>query len=81
VTGSIIRDGCTQTPHPDTADNPSVTYRLHVDTAETTTSIGADTRTEKVGGTTVASYRNLNAPPGMQQRTGVRLLRYESIAS
>ncbi len=46
-----------------------LTYWLHVDTAETTTTTKYDTLTVAVSGSTVASYSNLNAATGYQQRT------------
>ncbi len=47
----------------------SLSYWLHIDTAETTTSTAYDKLTVKVGGTTVASYSNLNAASGYTLRT------------
>ncbi|MFD0632206.1 putative Ig domain-containing protein [Catenulispora yoronensis] len=47
----------------------SLTFWLHIDTAETTTSVQYDKLTVKFGGTTLATYSNLNAASGYQQRT------------
>src|SRR4029450_3092253 len=46
----------------------TLTYWLHIDTAETT-SVARDKLTVKMGGTTVASYSNLNPNTGYQLRT------------
>ena len=54
---------------PASCASASLTYWLHIDTAETTASIGYDTLAVKIGGTTVASYSNLNAATGYTQRT------------
>jgi len=47
----------------------SLTYWLHIDTAETTTTIAYDKLTVTMNGTTVASYSNLNKNTGYAQRT------------
>ncbi|GAB3896109.1 putative Ig domain-containing protein [Kibdelosporangium lantanae] len=47
----------------------SLTYWLHVDTKETTTTTKYDTLVAQIGTTTVASYSNLNSANGYQQRT------------
>jgi hypothetical protein len=47
----------------------TLTYWLHVDTAETTTTTAYDRLTLTAGGTTLASYSNLNAGSGYTQRT------------
>lgn len=47
----------------------TLAFWLHIDTAETTTSTAYDKLTVQVGGTTVATYSNLNAASGYQQRT------------
>ncbi|GAA1965567.1 putative Ig domain-containing protein [Catenulispora subtropica] len=47
----------------------SLTFWLHIDTAETTTSTQYDKLTVKFGGTTLATYSNLNHADGYQQRT------------
>lgn len=55
-----IPSGCTSV---------SLTYWLHIDTAETTTSTAYDRLTVKIGSTTVASYSNLNHNTGYTQRS------------
>jgi Zn-dependent metalloprotease len=47
----------------------SLTYWLHIDTAETTTSVAYDKLTVTMNGTTVASYSNLNKNTGYALRT------------
>jgi hypothetical protein len=47
----------------------TLTYWLHVDTAETTTTSVFDTLTVALGTTTLATYSNLNKATGYQQRT------------
>lgn len=47
----------------------TLTYWLHIDTAETTTTIAYDTLTVQLGTTTLAGYSNLNKATGYQQRT------------
>jgi hypothetical protein len=47
----------------------SLSYYLHVDTAETTTTTQYDKLTVKAGSTTLATYSNLNKGTGYQQRT------------
>ena len=47
----------------------SLTFWLHIDTAETTTSTVYDKLTVTANGTTVASYSNLNAATGYTKRT------------
>ncbi|MBB5868767.1 hypothetical protein F4553_002146 [Allocatelliglobosispora scoriae] len=54
-----IPAGCTAT----------LTYWLHIDTAETTSSIAYDKLVVALGSTTVASYSNLNKNTGYLQRT------------
>jgi hypothetical protein len=49
--------------------NSTLTFWLHIDTAETTTSIQYDKLTVKVGSTTLATYSNLNKAAGYQLRT------------
>ncbi|MBE8517284.1 hypothetical protein ILP97_07165 [Amycolatopsis sp. H6(2020)] len=64
--------------HTDTLSQPvtipagchaSLSYYLHVDTAETTTSTQYDKLTVKAGSTTLATYSNLDKGTGYQQRT------------
>jgi hypothetical protein len=47
----------------------TLTYWLHIDTAETTTSVAYDKLTVQVGSTTVATHSNLNAASGYVLRT------------
>jgi hypothetical protein len=66
----LAADSLTQTVAiPASCASATLTYWLHVATAETTTSTAFDTLTVTVGGTTVASYSNLNAASGYAQRT------------
>ncbi|MFE9201584.1 M28 family peptidase [Micromonospora sp. NPDC007230] len=47
----------------------TLAFWLHIDTAETTTTTAYDKLTVQVGTTTLATYSNLNAAAGYQQRT------------
>jgi hypothetical protein len=47
----------------------TLTYWLHIDTKETTTTTKYDTLVTQIGSTTVASYSNLDGAAGYQQRT------------
>ncbi|MGC4893504.1 M28 family peptidase [Micromonospora sp. DT31] len=47
----------------------TLSFWLHIDTAETTTSVAYDKLTVQVGSTTLASYSNLNKATGYTQRT------------
>ncbi|WP_433538558.1 M28 family peptidase [Micromonospora sp. CA-249363] len=47
----------------------TLSFWLHIDTAETTTSTAYDKLTVQVGSTTLATYSNLNAASGYTQRT------------
>ncbi|WP_406069242.1 M28 family peptidase [Micromonospora sp. NBC_01638] len=47
----------------------TLSFWLHVDTAETTSSTAYDKLTVQVGSTTLATYSNLNAAAGYAQRT------------
>jgi zinc metalloprotease ZmpA len=47
----------------------TLSFWLHIDTAETTTSIQYDKLTVKVGSTTLATYSNLNKATGYSQKT------------
>jgi Zn-dependent metalloprotease len=49
--------------------NYTLTFWLHVDTAETTTTTQFDKLTVKVGSTTLATYSNLNHATGYSQKT------------
>ncbi|HET6705573.1 hypothetical protein [Amycolatopsis sp.] len=64
--------------HTDTLSQPvtipagchaTLSYYLHIDTAETTTSTQYDKLTVKAGSTTLATYSNLDKATGYQQRT------------
>jgi Zn-dependent metalloprotease len=66
------------TTHTDTASQsvtiPSgcratLTYWLHIDTSETTTTVAYDKLTVKAGGTTLATYSNLNSGSGYTQKS------------
>ncbi|GIH20127.1 putative Ig domain-containing protein [Rugosimonospora africana] len=68
--GSTHTDTLAQTVTlPADCTTATLTYWLHIDTAETTTTTAYDTLTVQVGTTTVASYSNLNKATGYQQRT------------
>ncbi len=47
----------------------TLTFWLHIDSAETTTSVQYDKLTVKAGSTTVATYSNLNKASGYSQKT------------
>ena len=47
----------------------TLTFWLHIDSAETTTTIQYDRLTVKVGSTTLATYSNLNKAAGYSQKT------------
>jgi aminopeptidase S len=47
----------------------TLSFWLHIDTAETTTSVAYDKLTVQVGSTTLATYSNLNKAAGYTQRT------------
>ncbi|MGW3208322.1 putative Ig domain-containing protein [Streptomyces sp. NPDC001135] len=47
----------------------TLSFYLHIDTAETTTSTAYDKLTVKAGSTTLATYSNLNAATGYSQKT------------
>jgi zinc metalloprotease ZmpA len=49
--------------------NYTLTFWLHIDTAETTTTTAFDTLTVSLGGTTLATFSNLNHATGYQQRS------------
>ena len=55
-----IPSGCT---------NYTLSFWLHIDTAETTTSVAYDKLTVTLGSTTLATYSNLNKAAGYQQRS------------
>ncbi len=47
----------------------TLTFYLHIDTAETTSTTAYDTLTVKAGGTTLATYSNLNHATGYSQKS------------
>jgi hypothetical protein len=47
----------------------TLTFYLHIDTSETTTSTAYDKLTVTAGSTTLATYSNLNANSGYAQKT------------
>ncbi|UXX96971.1 immune inhibitor A [Streptomyces sp. AD2-2] len=47
----------------------TLTFYLHIDTAETTTSTAYDKLTVTAGSTTLATYSNLNKATGYTQKT------------
>jgi len=47
----------------------TLSFWLHIDTAETTTSVAYDKLTVTLGSTTLATYSNLNKASGYQQRS------------
>jgi len=55
-----IPSGCT---------NYTLSFWLHIDTAETTTTTAYDKLTVTLGSTTLATYSNLNSAAGYQQRS------------
>ncbi|SFF35842.1 Peptidase family M1 [Actinacidiphila alni] len=54
---------------PSGCSSASLTFWLHIDTAETTRTTAYDKLTAKIGSTTVATYSNLDAASGYVQRT------------
>ena len=57
---SAVPAGCT---------NSTLSFYLHIDSAETTTSTAYDKLTVKIGSTTLATYSNLNKATGYQLRS------------
>ena len=47
----------------------TLTFWLHIDSAETTTSVQYDKLTVKAGSTTLATYSNLNKAAGYSQKS------------
>ena len=47
----------------------TLTFYLHIDTAETTTTTAYDKLTVKAGSTTLATYSNLNKNTGYAQKS------------
>ncbi|MFF3611695.1 M1 family aminopeptidase [Streptomyces sp. NPDC002580] len=54
---------------PSGCSSASLTFWLHIDTAETTSSTAYDKLTAKIGSTTLATYSNLNKATGYAQKT------------
>ncbi|MGW2782567.1 M1 family aminopeptidase [Streptomyces populi] len=54
---------------PSGCSSASLTFWLHIDTAETTSSTAYDKLTAKIGSTTLATYSNLNKASGYAQKT------------
>ncbi|MDX3195992.1 putative Ig domain-containing protein [Streptomyces sp. MN03-5084-2B] len=67
--GSAHTDTLSQSVTIPAGCHASLSYYLHVDTAETTTSTQYDKLTVKAGSTTLATYSNLDKGTGYQQRT------------
>jgi len=54
---------------PTGCDSATLTFWLHIDTAETTSSTAYDKLTAKIGSTTLATYSNLNKATGYVQKS------------
>ncbi len=67
--GSSHTDSAAQTVSLPTGCRATLSYWLHIDTAETTTSTAYDKLTVTVNGTTVATWSNLNKNTGYSQKT------------
>jgi hypothetical protein len=68
--GSTHTDTLTQTVTlPSGCSSYTFSFWLHIDTAETTTTVAYDTLTVKVGSTTLATYSNLNKNTGYAQKS------------
>jgi len=67
--GSAHTDSASQTVTIPSGCRATLSYWLHIDTAETTTTTQYDKLTVTVNGTTVASYSNLNKNTGYAQKT------------
>ncbi|MGW7530998.1 putative Ig domain-containing protein [Amycolatopsis sp. NPDC054798] len=67
--GSAHTDTVSQSVSIPAGCHATLSYYLHVDTAETTASTSYDKLTVKAGSTTLASYSNLNQANGYQLRT------------
>ncbi|NED75680.1 M1 family peptidase [Streptomyces sp. SID9944] len=69
-TGGTRTDTLTQSVTiPSGCSTATLSYWLHIDTAETTTSTAYDKLTVKLGGSTLATYSNLNKNTGYVQKT------------
>ncbi|MEU2584417.1 M4 family metallopeptidase [Streptomyces avermitilis] len=67
--GSTHTDTLSQSVTIPSGCKASLTFYLHIDTAETTTSSQYDKLTVTAGSTTLATYSNLNAASGYTQKT------------
>ena len=67
--GTTHTDSATQSVAIPAGCHASLSFYLHIDTAETTTSTQYDKLTVKVGSTTVATFSNLNAATGYVQHS------------
>ncbi|MFI2641897.1 M1 family aminopeptidase [Streptomyces sp. NPDC018610] len=69
-TGGTRTDTLTQSVTiPSGCSTATLSYWLHIDTAETTSSTAYDKLTVKLGGSTLATYSNLNKNTGYVQKT------------
>ncbi|MFG2307233.1 M4 family metallopeptidase [Streptomyces sp. NPDC048566] len=67
--GSTHTDTLSQSVTVPAGCHATLTFYLHIDTAETTTSTAYDKLTVKAGSTTLATYSNLNKAGGYTQKT------------
>jgi len=68
--GTTHTDTLSQTvPTPAACTHSTVSFWLHIDTAETTTTTQFDTLTVQANGTTLAAFSNLNHNSGYAQHT------------
>ena len=67
--GSTHTDTLSQTVTIPTGCSAALTFYLHIDSAETTTSTAYDTLKVQVGTTTLATYSNLNKATGYSQKS------------
>jgi len=67
--GSTHTDTLSQSVSIPAGCGATLSFYLHIDSAETTTSIAYDKLTVKIGSTTLATYSNLNKAPGYTLRS------------
>ncbi len=67
--GTTTTDTVTQSVTIPAGCSATLSFYLHIDTAETTTTTAYDKLTVKAGATTLATYSNLNAAAGYAQRS------------
>jgi Putative Ig domain len=67
--GTTHTDTATQSVTIPSGCSATLTFYLHIDTSETTTTTAYDKLTVKLGGTTLATYSNLNAASGYSLKT------------